>query len=148
MHREGRKIPAGASMSESKPGALAGGKPQRNATTASTELTLSEKIDKLLAAIEHSRVSMEERLGNITTDISLLRDDHRKLADKVSDWEKIIATMQHSLFHRFFLFSLILTPHCIHAVLLLPCSFYPPVGPIPIDASLRAIGGTGLGLPH
>lgn len=58
------------------------------------ELSLSEKMDKVLAAIEHSRVSIEERLGSITTDITLIRDDHRKLAEKVSEGEKALISMQ------------------------------------------------------
>lgn len=48
---------------------------------------ITAKLDQVLAAIELSRVSMEERLGSITTDISLLRDDQRKLADRVKEGE-------------------------------------------------------------
>lgn len=63
-------------------------------STTQPDPTISDKRDQVLAAIELSRVSMEEQLGTLTTDISLILDDHRKLADKVKVGEKTIADRQ------------------------------------------------------
>lgn len=68
------------------------GGPKITATQANP--SISDKLDQVLAAIDLSRVSMEERLGTLTTDISLIRDDHRKLADRVVEGEKIVADLQ------------------------------------------------------
>lgn len=40
---------------------------------------------------------MEEQLGTITTDISLIRDYHRKLADRVKEGEKTLADLQPAI---------------------------------------------------
>ncbi|KAJ1141796.1 hypothetical protein NDU88_008124 [Pleurodeles waltl] len=54
----------------------------------------SDKLDLVLAAIEHSRVIMEAWFGSLVAEISFLRDNHRKLADKVVESEKSIAALQ------------------------------------------------------
>ncbi|KAJ1180837.1 hypothetical protein NDU88_006052 [Pleurodeles waltl] len=61
---------------------------------ATQELSTSDKLGKVLAAIEHSRVSMETRLGSLAIELSFLHADHRKLRDKVSDGEKTLAALQ------------------------------------------------------
>lgn len=70
--------------------------PKPGAKLAATppDLSISDKLDRVLAAIELSRVSMEERLGTLTTDISLIRDNHRKLANRVNEGGKLIADLQ------------------------------------------------------
>lgn len=55
---------------------------------------MSTKLDKVLVAIEHSRVTMETKFGKLASDLNILRDDHRKLADKVKHGEKTLQSIE------------------------------------------------------
>ncbi|XP_069068396.1 vomeronasal type-2 receptor 26-like [Pleurodeles waltl] len=52
-----------------------------------------DKLDLILQEIQDSRVIMEQRLGAITTDLNLLKDDQHKLADRVKSTEQVLATL-------------------------------------------------------
>ncbi|KAJ1135409.1 hypothetical protein NDU88_001849 [Pleurodeles waltl] len=54
-------------------------------------------LDTVLLAIKESRKAIERKIDNLTIDLSLLRDDHRKLAERVGTNEKtitLVTTMQ------------------------------------------------------
>ncbi|KAJ1138863.1 hypothetical protein NDU88_005244 [Pleurodeles waltl] len=63
---------------------------------AATQLSMSDILDKVLAATEHSRVSVETRLGSLASELGFLRDEHLNLVDKVTDGEKTLG-VQHLL---------------------------------------------------
>ena len=53
-----------------------------------------DKLDRILAAIESSRISMETKISSIAHDVNILRDDHRKLTEKVKQTEQSITTLK------------------------------------------------------
>ena len=66
-------------------------------TTADDMVTLpppEDKLDKILAAIESSRISMETKISSIAHDVNILREDHRKLTDRVKQTEQSITTLR------------------------------------------------------
>ena len=58
------------------------------------EHTLETKLDAVLAAIEHTRTSLEHKIDMIAADLSLLPADHHKLADKVCNKDQTLAVLQ------------------------------------------------------
>ncbi|KAJ1123011.1 hypothetical protein NDU88_001484 [Pleurodeles waltl] len=52
------------------------------------------KRDAVLASIEQSSVSLENKIFLVAIDFRLLRDDHQKLSDKVHIAEQSLATFQ------------------------------------------------------
>ncbi|KAJ1118398.1 hypothetical protein NDU88_006589 [Pleurodeles waltl] len=56
-------------------------------------LSMWDKVDIVLGAIEHSWVSMETRLGTLVTELSFLHDNHCKLSGKVSEGEIALTTL-------------------------------------------------------
>ncbi|KAJ1154353.1 hypothetical protein NDU88_007105 [Pleurodeles waltl] len=52
-----------------------------------------DKQDLILQEIWDSRVIMEQKLGAITTDLNLLKDEQHKLADRVKSTEPALATL-------------------------------------------------------
>ena len=54
----------------------------------------SDKLDKILAAIEHTHESLVSKIDSVAVGLNLLRDDHRKLADRVSHSEKDIVELK------------------------------------------------------
>ena len=42
----------------------------------------TDKLDKILNVIEHTRDHLEFKIEEVTVGLTLLRDDHRKLTDK------------------------------------------------------------------
>ncbi|XP_069089292.1 uncharacterized protein [Pleurodeles waltl] len=55
-------------------------------TTTQQETTL----DTILQAIRESREALKQKIDNLTVDLSLLRDDHRKLTERVGATEKTL----------------------------------------------------------
>ncbi|KAJ1186496.1 hypothetical protein NDU88_003277 [Pleurodeles waltl] len=53
-----------------------------------------DNIDLILEEICDSRVIMKQKLGAITLDLNLLRDDHHKLAQRVKSTEQALSTFQ------------------------------------------------------
>lgn len=82
------------SVPETAPENMPHPKPGAKLATTPPDLSISEKLDRVLVAIELSRASMEELLGTLTTDISFIKNDHRKLADRVNEGGKIMADLQ------------------------------------------------------
>ncbi|KAJ1154305.1 hypothetical protein NDU88_007058 [Pleurodeles waltl] len=52
-----------------------------------------DKLDVILKDIRVSRLAIEQRLGSITTELSILKDDHRKLVDRVKRRESDVAAL-------------------------------------------------------
>ncbi|KAJ1137558.1 hypothetical protein NDU88_003956 [Pleurodeles waltl] len=50
-------------------------------------------LDTVLHAIKESREALERKIDNLTTDLSLLRDDHRKLKETVGPHESALAVV-------------------------------------------------------
>ncbi|KAJ1202770.1 hypothetical protein NDU88_006566 [Pleurodeles waltl] len=61
---------------------------------ATPQLSTSDNLDKVLATFEHSRASLENKLGSLVTEMSFLHNDHHKLAENVLYGEKTLATLQ------------------------------------------------------
>ncbi|KAJ1186492.1 hypothetical protein NDU88_003273 [Pleurodeles waltl] len=55
--------------------------------------TPRDKLDHILREICDSREIMEQKLGAITTDLKLLRDDQHKLAGRVKSVEHPLVTL-------------------------------------------------------
>ena len=53
-----------------------------------------DKLDRILAAIESSRISMESKISSVAHDVNILRDDHRKLTEKVKQTEQSISILR------------------------------------------------------
>ncbi|KAJ1171748.1 hypothetical protein NDU88_003606 [Pleurodeles waltl] len=51
-------------------------------------LSLLDKLDKLLAAAEHTQVSMEAKFCSLAADFGFLQDDHCNFVDRVSNSER------------------------------------------------------------
>ncbi|KAJ1148583.1 hypothetical protein NDU88_001411 [Pleurodeles waltl] len=51
------------------------------------------KLDVILKEIQESRLAIEQRLGSITTELGTLKDDHRKLVDRVKRTETDITAL-------------------------------------------------------
>ncbi|KAJ1205029.1 hypothetical protein NDU88_000464 [Pleurodeles waltl] len=67
---------------EDTDGTQSAGRPQRidpRDGSADQETTL----DMVLQAIRESREALEQKIDNLTVDLSLLRDDHRRLTERV-----------------------------------------------------------------
>ncbi|KAJ1139770.1 hypothetical protein NDU88_006135 [Pleurodeles waltl] len=65
-------------------------------TLAQLDTTLkshSAQFDKVLQAILDTKTSLETRINTIATDVTLLRADHRKLADRVEEMESSFAAL-------------------------------------------------------
>ena len=54
----------------------------------------SDKLDKILAAIYHTRECLETKTDSVAVGLNRLRDDHRKLADRVTHSEKGIMVLK------------------------------------------------------
>ncbi|KAJ1197017.1 hypothetical protein NDU88_000880 [Pleurodeles waltl] len=59
---------------------------------------LADKLDLTLQEIRESRMAVEHRIDSIALDLGILRDDHKKLADKVSAVEGTLTELvpQHA----------------------------------------------------
>ncbi|KAJ1202341.1 hypothetical protein NDU88_006141 [Pleurodeles waltl] len=55
------------------------------------------KLDLILQEIRESRAAMETQLGTLAADISIIRDEHHKLTDRVHTTEKTLVTIEPSL---------------------------------------------------
>ena len=56
-----------------------------------------DKLDQILAAIAMSREALEQQIAGVSSGLSLLRDDHKKLAEKVHQHGKEIAIIHPSI---------------------------------------------------
>ncbi|KAJ1151073.1 hypothetical protein NDU88_003861 [Pleurodeles waltl] len=45
---------------------------------------LEEKLDAVLLAVDNTQTSLESKIDTVSSDLSLLHADHRKLADRVT----------------------------------------------------------------
>ena len=54
----------------------------------------SDKLDMILNAIERARERLESKIDEVTVGLTLLRDDHKKLADRVAQTERSIREVQ------------------------------------------------------
>ena len=63
-------------------------------STQSTGIPLADKLDRILAAVEHTRENLEAKIDMVTVNLSLLRDDHKKLASRVSTTEQSLWDLQ------------------------------------------------------
>ncbi|KAJ1213688.1 hypothetical protein NDU88_001320 [Pleurodeles waltl] len=61
------------------------------------QTTPMDKMDLILQEIRESRAAMETQLGTLAADISIIRDEHHKLADRVHTTEKTLATLEPSM---------------------------------------------------
>ena len=64
---------------------------------ANSQGPAEDKLDKILQAIDHTRERLETKIDAVTVGLSLLRDDHRKLTDRVTLNERAIGELQPSL---------------------------------------------------
>ena len=55
---------------------------------------MDAKLDSVLNAISQTRTSLEDKIGTVSADLSLLHADHRKLAEKVHMAEQKIAILE------------------------------------------------------
>ena len=53
-----------------------------------------DKRDNILNAIEHTRERLETKTDEVTVDLSILRDDHKKLAERVTRNESAVGGLQ------------------------------------------------------
>ena len=69
---------------------------QRDTESSSANQTqsLDSKLDAVLAAIEQSRSSLEQKIDTVAADLSLLHADHRKLTDRVQETERTLSQLQ------------------------------------------------------
>ncbi|KAJ1085561.1 hypothetical protein NDU88_005691 [Pleurodeles waltl] len=51
------------------------------------------KLDVILQEIRESRLAIEQRLGSITMELSILKDDQKKLMDRMKQIETIVASI-------------------------------------------------------
>ena len=66
-------------------------------TTKQLEKTLhkhTDMFDKILQAIQDSKVTLETKIGEVQAEINLLRADHTKLTDRVSESEAALVSMR------------------------------------------------------
>ena len=69
---------------------------QMNADTHEQK-PIDSKLDQILSAISSTRDSLESRIDGVAEGLNLLRDDHRKLKEKVVQSEKPLDAMQPML---------------------------------------------------
>ena len=81
------------------PRPLTGEIKEQSTTTTAMDLPAAreDKLDQILAAIATSREVLEQQIAGVSSSLSLLRDDHKKLADKVQHHEKEIAQIHPSV---------------------------------------------------
>ncbi|KAJ1188430.1 hypothetical protein NDU88_005191 [Pleurodeles waltl] len=60
-----------------------------NYVTATPANPLTDKLDVILKEIQESRLTIEQRLGSITTELAIFKDDHQKLVDRVKQTETL-----------------------------------------------------------
>ncbi|KAJ1098466.1 hypothetical protein NDU88_003577 [Pleurodeles waltl] len=56
--------------------------------------TVEEKLDVVLEAIKQSWVSIKDKTGTVAMDLTLLRNDHRKLIDRACTTEQTVTELQ------------------------------------------------------
>ncbi|KAJ1139611.1 hypothetical protein NDU88_005979 [Pleurodeles waltl] len=61
------------------------------------QTTSMDKLRLILQEIGESRTAMETQLGTLSADISIIRDEHRQLADRVHTTEKTLDTLEPRL---------------------------------------------------
>ena len=57
----------------------------------------TDKLDQILAAITVTRERLESKIDGVTEGLNLLRDDHRKLKERVAQSEKTLSHLQPSV---------------------------------------------------
>ena len=53
-----------------------------------------DKLDRILAAVEHTRECLESKIDTVAANLSLLRDDHKKLSERVTATERSLSEFQ------------------------------------------------------
>ncbi|KAJ1165275.1 hypothetical protein NDU88_005703 [Pleurodeles waltl] len=56
-----------------------------------------DKLDLIFQVIHESRLAIEQKMGALTTDISFLKNEHRKLVDKVKTNETKLAILEPTI---------------------------------------------------
>ena len=74
-------------MGKPKPKEAAMGHPPQEDTEEEVPLALKATLDKILQAITETKETLQAQIGTVTTELSLLRADHRKLTEKVTTVE-------------------------------------------------------------
>ncbi|KAJ1165273.1 hypothetical protein NDU88_005701 [Pleurodeles waltl] len=54
---------------------------------------LQATLDKILGAIEDTKTTLQGDIGQVSVEVSLLRADHQKLADRVQEAETVLAEL-------------------------------------------------------
>ena len=74
--------------------------PKEHLSTAINTLTLPipeqtiDKLDRILDAIEHTREQVETKIGEVLVGLGLLHEDHKKLAERVTQSEYTLRDLQ------------------------------------------------------
>ena len=70
---------------------------QEGAVMRNTEVKEGPSLADIMQAIKASREALESKIDTLATDMGLLRDDHRKLTERVASTEKEITGMSPEL---------------------------------------------------
>ena len=76
------------------------GNPDDNEVLRSLESKLdthTKQFEKILAAIRDTKCALEAKIDTVALDVGLLREDHKKLADRVSEIEFTHSTVRPSV---------------------------------------------------
>ncbi|KAJ1158332.1 hypothetical protein NDU88_011023 [Pleurodeles waltl] len=77
-----------------------GSPPQPTTVMANPERpgALEDKLDEVLLAIDDTWASLESKIDAVSSDLGLLHEDHKKLADRVTLMEHTVKATQDGLF--------------------------------------------------
>ncbi|KAJ1139982.1 hypothetical protein NDU88_006343 [Pleurodeles waltl] len=57
---------------------------------------MSDTLNKILGATEDSKLTLQQDIGKVAAELGMLRADHQKLSDKVSEVESVVTNLQPS----------------------------------------------------
>ena len=64
--------------------------PGTDMLTSAATISSEDKLDKILTAVKHTRESLVSKIDTVAVNLNLLRDDHKKMSERVVAMERSI----------------------------------------------------------